>query len=355
VYRATVTHAKIYRRRTPRDDGQPFEYVSATFTLNDEPHVGRVIHKNLVPYASDGTPLPTFTAELGALGVQPTRTPSASDLDYVLSGIAARITGRSACVQVGRVDDVHGGLGGGNVIRRVLPDTAAASGVIRITSRTELIELARVLGVRSDWHEPDEQDLGATVGGVSFDNAGFWPPRGDASDPPPEAGELHVVLWRTEVIAGITYHVEPLAAVNLATLFSWATGHDDPGTSVIDVLRRERDDWRRRARRAADREDQLREVLDYAESGAGHTLSWATTVREVLRGDDEAGGYAQRTSARVADAVDVAFRRAAERWHASARELAGDGTFANPAVAAVAGLIAGILHEERSRYRAEQI
>lgn len=92
----------------------------------------------------------------------------------------------------------------------------------KIFYRTELIELARELGVRADWHESDEQDVAAHVVGVSFDNAGFWP----ADDIPytaPEIVELHVILER----AG-----QPVAAVNLATLFAWATGRDNS-----DVLR----------------------------------------------------------------------------------------------------------------------
>lgn len=94
--------------------------------------------------------------------------------------------------------------------------------MIRITTRAELRELHAELGLRSDWHEPDERDVTAEVRGVSFDNAGFWP----AEDRPftaPEIIEQHVVLSR----AG-----EPVAVVNLATLFAWAT------QDVRDVVRR---------------------------------------------------------------------------------------------------------------------
>lgn len=94
----------------------------------------------------------------------------------------------------------------------------------KINTRDELVELARELGVRSDWHEPDEQRLTARVHGTSFDNAmdiGEW--YGWGSDGVPNA-ELHVILYRVPSFsdAGDTPDV-PLAAVNLADLFAWAT------------------------------------------------------------------------------------------------------------------------------------
>lgn len=92
----------------------------------------------------------------------------------------------------------------------------------KITTRAELLALKTELGVRADWHEPDEQDVTTSVEGVSFDNSGFWP----AEDRPfaaPEIIEQYVVLRR----AGV-----PVAAVNLATLFAWATGHDAAEDSI---------------------------------------------------------------------------------------------------------------------------
>ena len=44
----------------------------------------------------------------------------------------------------------------------------------RIDSKQDLQEVARKLGVRPDWHEPDEQEVTAETRGTSFDNAGFW-------------------------------------------------------------------------------------------------------------------------------------------------------------------------------------
>lgn len=118
-----------------------------------------------------------------------------------------------------------------------------------IHSRAELLDLANRLGVRTDWHEPDEQELTATVHGllfgesqkvtvtahgVSFDNAGFWPltdanrftspeeisgqsrhglPSETADHTPPHA-EMYVTLHQDG---------RPVAHINLALLFAWAT------------------------------------------------------------------------------------------------------------------------------------
>lgn len=88
----------------------------------------------------------------------------------------------------------------------------------RINTRTELTELAKELGVRPDWHEPDEQKVTAKVTakvhGTMFDNAGFWP-----------AGQLTSTNLEQHVI--IKQDGKPVAAVNLATLFAWATGYQD--------------------------------------------------------------------------------------------------------------------------------
>lgn len=84
----------------------------------------------------------------------------------------------------------------------------------RITERSELVTLAATLGVRSDWHEPDEQEVTATTHGVTFDNAGFWGKPYIASDGH-EFTEQYVTLHKDG---------EPVAVVNLATLFAWAAG-----------------------------------------------------------------------------------------------------------------------------------
>jgi hypothetical protein len=92
----------------------------------------------------------------------------------------------------------------------------------RITERSELVALAKELGVRPDWHEPDEQELGAEVHGTSFDNAGFWP-ADEYRDLDPSILEQYVILHQDG---------KPVAAVNLATLFAWATGYEAPTARV---------------------------------------------------------------------------------------------------------------------------
>jgi hypothetical protein len=82
----------------------------------------------------------------------------------------------------------------------------------RIRTKKELVELARELGVRPDWHEPDEQGVSAVVYGQSFDNAGFW-------DDQRSAGLMHEEMYVILYVGG-----SPAASVNLATLFAWATG-----------------------------------------------------------------------------------------------------------------------------------
>jgi hypothetical protein len=85
----------------------------------------------------------------------------------------------------------------------------------RINSRRELVELAKQLGVLADWHEPDEQGVGARIEGESFDNAGFWPTQPGRD----WKGELCVVLCKDG---------QDVAVVNLASLFSMAVSPDGP-------------------------------------------------------------------------------------------------------------------------------
>lgn len=90
-----------------------------------------------------------------------------------------------------------------------------------ITERADLVELARQLGVRDDWHEPDERNLIARVEGQSFDNAGTWPRA--YTSVPDTAMEMHVIL---SVVDDNGRNPQDVAAVNLATLFAWATGYE---------------------------------------------------------------------------------------------------------------------------------
>jgi len=83
--------------------------------------------------------------------------------------------------------------------------------VERIMTRQQLVNLKERLQVGNDWHEPDNQEVTATVqGGPSFDNAGFW---GYPQGPMPDL-EMYVTIYKDD---------QPVANVNLATLFAWAT------------------------------------------------------------------------------------------------------------------------------------
>lgn len=95
----------------------------------------------------------------------------------------------------------------------------------RIDNRADFVAFARNMGVRPDWHEPDEQDLTARVEGTpfDFDNAGFWP-----TDPRDHTAELHVIFSeRDESLDGSPMTGRDLACVNLATLCAWASGYEE--------------------------------------------------------------------------------------------------------------------------------
>ncbi|MFG3710925.1 hypothetical protein [Micromonospora sp. NPDC047730] len=74
-----------------------------------------------------------------------------------------------------------------------------------IDTRREFVALARRLGVRPDWHEPDEREVAARVQGSHLDNA-----MGATG----ECGELRVIFSQDG---------EDIAAVNLANLCAWAS------------------------------------------------------------------------------------------------------------------------------------
>lgn len=88
-----------------------------------------------------------------------------------------------------------------------------------INTRSEFTALAAELGVRPDWHEPDEQEVSARVEGDRLDNA---------TGASGACGELRVVITRDG---------EPVAAVNLASLCAWASV---PVDEVASFERRER-------------------------------------------------------------------------------------------------------------------
>lgn len=103
---------------------------------------------------------------------------------------------------------------GRNSAYGTLVSVAAAevpSGPERITERTRLAQVADELGVRLNWHEPDEQEVTAEVRGKMLDNAGSW---GEERTAGRDYEELHVVVSKDG---------QPRFTVNLATLLAWAT------------------------------------------------------------------------------------------------------------------------------------
>lgn len=74
----------------------------------------------------------------------------------------------------------------------------------QIQTRKELKDIAFELQVRNDWHEPDEEGVSVIVTEGEFDNAGT-------------EGEINVVLVKDG---------KPYKAINLATLFAFATGYE---------------------------------------------------------------------------------------------------------------------------------
>ena len=80
-----------------------------------------------------------------------------------------------------------------------------------IRTPEELTAFANEHGLRPDWHEPDNQQVGARIIGDHLDNA-----MGDAVTLDKGFQEFVVVL---------TVDGKDAARVNLATLLSWATAH----------------------------------------------------------------------------------------------------------------------------------
>lgn len=90
---------------------------------------------------------------------------------------------------------------------------------VRVHTRAELQSVALGLGVRPDWHEPDEQEVTASVEGDSFDNAGFWPDE-TCSEQLRDGGG-------SEMCVKLHQDGKLIAVVNLATLFAMACGTVD--------------------------------------------------------------------------------------------------------------------------------
>ena len=87
-----------------------------------------------------------------------------------------------------------------------------------IGSVKDMMWLAAQLGVRRDWHEPDEQDVTAMVEGHLFDNAGCGP-------------ELNILISKEN---------ELVARINLASLCAMAAGTmTECGRSGISTTRKD--------------------------------------------------------------------------------------------------------------------
>jgi hypothetical protein len=89
----------------------------------------------------------------------------------------------------------------------------------RIDFPDQMRRLARKLGVRPDWHEPDEQEVTVKVHGDDFDNAGFW---GHDS----RGGLDTYGDGRQEIWVEIFQNDKPVAEINLATLLAMASGNE---------------------------------------------------------------------------------------------------------------------------------
>jgi hypothetical protein len=98
----------------------------------------------------------------------------------------------------------------------------------RIDTRAGLKDLARDLGVRPDWHEPDESGVNALVSGHMLDNAGFWGVGGTGTLPSAYQ-ELWVTITRKSDYDGKDI---PVAEVNLAMLLAWACGYEEEPSRV---------------------------------------------------------------------------------------------------------------------------
>lgn len=94
--------------------------------------------------------------------------------------------------------------------------------MIRISNRRELAAIAKGLGVRPDWHEPDEQKVSVRIEGENFDNAGHWPESDVRYGREPGAD------WRGEFCVVLQKSGQDIAVVNLASLFSMACDPDGP-------------------------------------------------------------------------------------------------------------------------------
>ena len=93
--------------------------------------------------------------------------------------------------------------------------------IMVIDNQKDMKKLSKKLGVREDWHEPDESGVEAVVRGKTFDNAGFW---GSAFE---KSNAKSDTKCACEKYVQIRQYGEPVAEVNLATLCAIAAGTMD--------------------------------------------------------------------------------------------------------------------------------
>lgn len=102
----------------------------------------------------------------------------------------------------------------------------------RIVDAAELAGVARQLGVRTDWHEPGEQNVSAYAAGTHLDNAmppATWYPRiRPPHDCEPHA-ELYVMISQQK---DGNYEPVAIAAVLVADLLAWACAYGRSLTSA---------------------------------------------------------------------------------------------------------------------------
>lgn len=158
-----------------------------------------------------------------------------------------------------------------------------------ITERAELVALARELGVRPDWHEPDEQGITARFDGTDgdFDNAGHWPMiKGHGYDHNelggPRRGEMAIILSREvqdrDDHPGAEARRGPdIAAVNVATLFAWASAD-------VPALQRHIADLERRVAQLRTANAALRQALNAPEHLVEHLQAENAALHEALHG-----------------------------------------------------------------------
>lgn len=84
--------------------------------------------------------------------------------------------------------------------------------VVGIQTVEHMADLAHDLGVRPDWHEPDNQGVGARIRGNHLDNA-MGSTISDIGEDN-TSGEFNIV---------ITHDGEDVAVINLANLLAWAS------------------------------------------------------------------------------------------------------------------------------------